>query len=339
MTSGAGRNWQRLLHELLRPGHDGDFSAVDLYCGAGGLSLGFAAAGFRVSGIDHDSDAAATYCLNLGGAARGRVDRDVAVAAADVVIAGPPCQPWSRAGKQLGELDSRDGIAEVFRAIQDVEPSAAVVENVSDLSQGKGRVRLGRFCADLAELGYAVNEAVVNAADFGVPQNRRRTFILAVRDDSPIEMPTPWAARFCVQDAIRETCQSGVAHAPYVTADMDTYIARYERASGCRVPRDLHLDRPARTLTVRNLSGATGDMLRVRLPDGRRRMLTVREAARLQSFPDWYLFHGSRRSRLSQIGNAVPPLLAFAVAEQVRRRLTLLGTEKQECGASSTQQL
>ena len=84
---------------------------------------------------------------------------------------------------------------------------------------------------------------------------------------------------------------------------------------------DLHFDKPARTLTARNLSGATGDMMRLRLPDGRRWTLTVREAARLQSFPDWFKFTGNQRSELEQIGNAVPPLLALAVARSVSERL------------------
>ncbi|MDJ0660308.1 MAG: DNA (cytosine-5-)-methyltransferase [Crocosphaera sp.] len=86
----------------------------------------------------------------------------------------------------------------------------------------------------------------------------------------------------------------------------------------CKRPRDLHLDKPARTLTCRNLAGATGDMQRIKLPDGRRRRLSIREAARLQSFPDWFEFSGSETSCYNQIGNAVSPLLAFYLARSVR---------------------
>ncbi|MGB3403559.1 MAG: DNA cytosine methyltransferase [Microcoleaceae cyanobacterium] len=102
---------------------------------------------------------------------------------------------------------------------------------------------------------------------------------------------------------------------------MDQYIKKYEKASKCIRPRDLHLDRPSRTVTCRNLSGATGDMLRIRLPDGRRRRLTVKEGARLQSFPDWFQFQGSEDSQFNQIGNAVPPLLAKALASSVKHYL------------------
>jgi DNA (cytosine-5)-methyltransferase 1 len=99
---------------------------------------------------------------------------------------------------------------------------------------------------------------------------------------------------------------------------MDAYVAKYEAASKCRQPRDLKLDQPSRTLTCRNLGGATGDMMRIRLEDGRRRRIDVREAARLQGFPDWFKFKGTTASQFRQIGNAVPPLLSLALAKQVR---------------------
>jgi DNA (cytosine-5)-methyltransferase 1 len=102
---------------------------------------------------------------------------------------------------------------------------------------------------------------------------------------------------------------------------MDAYVGRYEKASSCVTPRDLHPDAPARTLTCRNLAGATGDMHRIRLPDGRRRRLLAREAARLQSFPDWFEFTGGETSVFNQIGNAVAPLFAYHLAKSVRAYL------------------
>lgn len=324
MTAAAtgGPAWPQRLHALLMPNGALDISALDLFCGAGGLSLGFAAAGFKVSGIDQCADSVATYSENLGSAECTHIDASTALPESDVLIAGPPCQPWSRAGKRLGEEDLRDGLAATVAAVKAVNPSAAVIENVPAIRRGNGRTRLDQIKSDLEDLGYAIKEGVLNAAEFGVPQNRRRAFILAVRGNLPIEIPKPWASGFCAEDAIADMCHLTPKGSRFLSAGMDEYIARYERASGCRVPRDLHLSRPARTLTVRNLAGATGDMMRLRLPDGRRRMLTVREAARLQSFPDWFRFCGSQNSQFSQIGNAVPPLLAFAVARQVRDRLT-----------------
>jgi DNA (cytosine-5)-methyltransferase 1 len=103
-----------------------------------------------------------------------------------------------------------------------------------------------------------------------------------------------------------------------LTASQDAYIANYEKASKCINPRDLYADRPARTLTCRNLSAATGDMQRVKLPDGKRRRLLISEAARLQSFPDNFEFSGAETSKFYQIGNAVPPLLAYKMAIAVK---------------------
>ncbi|MFP4134744.1 MAG: DNA cytosine methyltransferase, partial [Halothece sp.] len=84
---------------------------------------------------------------------------------------------------------------------------------------------------------------------------------------------------------------------------------------------DLPLDEPARTVTCRNLAGATSDMHRLKLPDGRRRRLTFREGARLQSFPDWFTFTGNEQSIFNQIGNAVPPMLAYFLAQSCREYL------------------
>ena len=103
-------------------------------------------------------------------------------------------------------------------------------------------------------------------------------------------------------------------HSKFLTPQQDAYIAAYEAKSGCLNPRDLYPDMPARTLTCRNLAGATSDMHRVKLPDGRRRRITQREAARLQSFPDWFEFCGNETRQFTQIGNAVPPLLAYKLA-------------------------
>lgn len=325
MTMEAERHvtWVREVNATLQEGPLNGWSAVDLFCGAGGLSLGFRTEGFAVCGIDNNSDALATYAENLGSAISADLKGDIELPRADVIISGPPCQPWSRAGKGLGVQDEREGLLVVERAIADLKPSAVVIENVPDLRK-RGQQYLDDFELRLEADGYAVSEALLNAADYGVPQNRRRIVIMGILDEEPLGPPPTRATRVTAGQAIPGTWWREPAESKLLSESMNAYVARYEEASGCRQPRDLHLDRPARTLTVRNLAGATGDMMRVRLRDGRRRTLTVREAARLQSFPDWFRFQGTRRSQLEQIGNAAPPLLARAIAERVGQRLRQL---------------
>ncbi len=330
LSSRKSRGWVSEMNSRLRRGERSGFKALDLFCGAGGLSLGFWACGFDVRGIDYNHDAVKTYAKNLGTAECMDLNEPRNLPSADVVIAGPPCQPWSRAGKRLGEQDGRDGLSVALRAIRQVQPMAFVIENVPDLARTRKREYLDDFKRKLAVCGFKVAEFVLNAADYGVPQNRKRIFITGILGTEALGVPVPWPQTISVGIAIPGTCRRNASGTTLVTESMDAYIKRYEIASGCRVPRDLHLDRPARTLTVRNLSGATGDMIRLRLPDGRRRTLTVGEAARLQSFPDWYRLQGNKRSRLEQIGNAVPPLLAFAVAESVVQGLYSLVNPKNE---------
>ena len=173
---------------------------------------------------------------------------------------------------------------------------------------------------EFAKISYpGMSTLVLEAADYGVPQNRRR--LILVGHQGHFRFPRPSGTVLTAGDALRGLPQVSPQASKFLTPSMDAYVAKYEKASCLRTPRDLHLDRPARTLTARNLTGATGDMQRLRLPDGRRRRLTVREAARLQSFPDWFTFKGSEASQLRQIGNAVAPKLAYELARSVREYL------------------
>ena len=323
MTSVKGNrpSWPKDVNLRLKRQGTLGLKVLDLFCGAGGFSLGFWAVGFDVVGIDLNSDAVSTYTRNLGEAHRADLRTLSDFPHVDVVIAGPPCQPWSRAGKQLGSDDEREGLAPTIKTVRYTLPRAVVVENVPGMGSKSNRHHLDRFKRQLRALGYRVTEFMLNAASFGVPQNRHRIFVVAVRGTDPPNIPDPWSEPVTARQAIPGTWWRLARGSSLVSENMSAYIERYERASGCRTPRDLHLDQPSRTLTVRNLSGATGDMMRLRMPDGRRRTLTIREAARLQSFPDWYCFLGSGRSKLEQIGNAVPPLLAQAVASSIRDQI------------------
>ena len=315
----TARDWPAYVARTLRPPRCRTHDAIDLFCGAGGLSLGFASAGFRVTGYDESEDAVATYRKNLGEAIAGRLHAETPLPTCHVLLAGPPCQPWSQAGSQLGREDPRDGLQIVSSAIRRVQPWIGVVENVPGIARSGHRVVLDEFEEELRGNGYRVHEARLNAADFGVPQRRVRVFIVFSHDSFTFPAPTKDLAT--TRHAIGRTANRQLLGARILSPRMDEYVAKYEAASKCRTPRDLRLDSPARTLTVRNLAGATGDMIRVVLPDGRRRAITPREAARLQSFPDWFRFSGSASRQFEQIGNAVPPLLARHIALAVRAYL------------------
>lgn len=170
---------------------------------------------------------------------------------------------------------------------------------------------------ELEKLGYHINYALLNAVNYEVPQNRER--IIVIGSKHKINLPKKVNRTVTVGQALGELYYQHSDESKFFTESMDKYVANYERASNCINPRDLYLDRPARTLTCRNLAGATGDMHRVRLMDGRRRRITVREAARLQSFPDWFEFSGTETNQFNQVGNAVAPYFAYHLAKNIKK--------------------
>ena len=291
---------------------------LDLFAGCGGLALGFEAAGFETTGFEKLGDACETYNKNLLGECRAFLlepGQDL-VSRADVIIGGPPCQPFSVNGHQNGRKDARDGFPAFLSAVDRYRPAVVLIENVRGMLY-QNRSYFAQIRKSLARLGYLVEWKLLNAVDFGVPQKRERLFVVAHKAEWHFPEPSAGAAPFTAGDALAELAFQTPPGSKFLTKSMDEYVAKYEKASFCIRPRDLHLDQPSRTVTCRNLNGATGDMLRIALPDGRRKRLSVREGARLQSFPDWFEFCGTEGSQFNQVGNAVPPLLANALAKSV----------------------
>lgn len=311
--------WSEELGERLRGRSCEGTLALDLFAGCGGLSLGFEASGFRTLGYEMQREAAATYNANLHGRCQMEcLSVGQNYPSASVVIGGPPCQPFSVFGKQAGAQDERDGFPIYIDAVARLRPRVFLFENVRNLAKSH-RSYLERVLSELRHLGYIVESRVLNAVDYGVPQQRQRLIVVGHRGG--FRFPRPTVRRTTVGEAIGDLIASVQDERKILTARQDAYIAVYEAKSSCVNPRDLYEDRPARTLTCRNLAGCTSDMQRVRLSDGRRRRLTVREAARLQSFPDWFEFQGVEARQFYQIGNAVPPLLSMALGEAVRESL------------------
>lgn len=305
------------INEVLVPNITEDALVLDLFAGCGGLSLGFEAAGFKTIGYEMNPDAAATYRKNLiGDCLVEKLTLETEYPDAQIIIGGPPCQPFSVGGNQNGVNDSRNGFPLFIDAIRKVKPAMFMFENVRGLLYSN-KWYLEVIIEELQNLGYTVEYKLLNAVNYGVPQNRERLFL--VGHNSELHFPEMETKKYTVRDAIPDFVETTPTESKFLTPAQDTYIANYERASKCVNPRDLHLDKPSRTLTCRNLSGATGDMHRVKLPDGRRRRVLIREAARLQSFPDSFEFVGAETSQFNQIGNAVPPLLAYHMALEIKK--------------------
>jgi DNA (cytosine-5)-methyltransferase 1 len=300
---------------LLRPSINRPERVLDLFAGCGGLAVGFEAAGFETIGYEMNPDCCATYNANLtGNCTQDYLTVKSTFPKADIVIGGPPCQPFSVGGNQLGLEDTRDGFPAFISAIEQLLPSIWIFENVRGLLY-KNRWYLDEIIRKLERFGYIVEVRLLNAVDYLVPQNRER--LIVVGHKGGYTYPAKNLERITAGQALGEFLFSEPETGRYLTGSMDAYVARYERASKCINPRDLNPARPARTVTCRNLGGATGDMQRIKMPSGRRRRLSVREGARLQSFPDWYEFSGSEGSQFDQIGNAVPPMFAYALAHSV----------------------
>ena len=308
---------------------------VSLFTGAGGLDIGFERAGAEVLvAVDNDPEACKTLRHNRADWAVFEGDiRDFDPSpyeGADLVIGGPPCQGFSTAGKQ-DPSDPRNFLwKEYLRVVRAVRPRGVLLENVAAMANAKNEDHLHGIAEALRALGYAVELRILNAADYGVPQVRRRIFLMGLLGGSP-SFPAPNAehprtVREAIGDLIGKTDEAlnhvPNKHAPHVVERWDK-LAYGEVDPNYRRAR-LPADKPSHTIRAGGGYGPKGDHLagfhppiHYQLP----RQLTVREAARLQSFPDEWVFKGSKTAQGRQVGNAVPPLLAEAVA---RHMLALL---------------
>lgn len=309
-------NYKEYINQTLIPKITEKEVVLDLFAGCGGLSLGFEAVGYETIGFEMDNSATNTYNKNLKGKCFAtKLDLNFEYPKADIIIGGPPCQPFSVGGHQKGMEDARDGFPIFIDAVKKIQPRVFMFENVRGLLYSN-KWYFDLVIEELQKLGYFINHKLLNAVNFGIPQNRERLFVIGHR--SKFDFPKPKTKKITVGEAIGDTMHTTPEESKFLNEAQDRYVANYEKASACINPRDLYADRPARTLTCRNLAGATGDMQRVKLLDGRRRRILHKEAARLQSFPDWFEFIGNETQRFNQIGNAVPPLLAFQMALAIK---------------------
>jgi len=316
------------LDNLLTPKIIENEIVLDLFAGCGGLSLGFEALGYETIGFEMNEDAAKTYNRNLSGHCYNtKLNVGFEYPNANIVIGGPPCQPFSVGGHQKGINDTRNGFPIFIDAVRKVKPRVFMFENVKGLLYSN-KWYFDLLIEELNSLGYLIEYKLINAVNYGIPQNRERLFVIGHK--SSFTFPNKQVRKITVHDAIGDLMYTTTSDSKFLTVSQDEYIAKYEKASKCINPRDLNPNRPSRTLTCRNLAAATGDMHRIKLADGRRKRINIREAARLQSFPDWFEFSGNETSQFYQIGNAVAPFLAYQMADSIQRTFNLpMLSEKQ----------
>lgn len=329
------------------------FTGIDLFSGAGGLSLGLEAAGIEsVCAVEIMTDAAATYRATFPRAIVH--NRDIAqidftpYRGVDVVAGGPPCQPFSTGGLRRGQDDQRDFLPEFVRAVLEVRPRAFLMENVPGLIAFTPYLR--SVLAPLLDL-YRISEPqVLNAADYGVPQSRRRLVIVGSRDGfefrmAPDSLGHVPAGLVLSAVPLGEPNPSKIVFAKRPDLRPNPYHGHLFNGGG----RAIQLDRPSPTILaaaggnkthfldledripayhahlVRGGEAYTGELL------GARR-ITVAESAALQTFPRDMVFAGRRSSQYTQIGNAVPPKLAQAVAQELVESI-LIASSRQRVAA------
>jgi len=335
---------------------------LDLFAGAGGLSMGLTEAGFEpVKAVEIMEDAALSYerwhDIDVDRRRLEEIpDRELKAwgRSVQLVVGGPPCQPWSTGGLRLAEKDTRDGFPAMLRALRVIEPDAFLIENVAGIERGSARDYFQELIRTLSDLGYVVSSKTLDAADYGVPQHRHRTFIVGTRFKK-LEFPSPshgpesdlpWVSAGSVVENIPQgdPNPSIVSYAKRPHLRPSPYDGLLFNGGG----RPIDLSRPARTilasaggnktqfvdteLIVPEYHGLLWDEKagkprrgyenRVRsgqVPGARR--LTVQESGRLQSFPDEMLFCGTRSTQYTLVGNAVPPRLAAAVGAALKALL------------------
>lgn len=368
--------------------------AADLFSGAGGLSLGLKQAGIEVVlAVDHDINALQTHAHHFPGVSANwdlgevanveRVAELMVKSEIDMLVGGPPCQPFSKAGRsgiryrvRNGERDPHDQRRDLWRSFLEVvrlaRPSAVLMENVPDMALDTDMFILRAMVEDLETLGYSVEERVVDTWRYGVPQFRQRLILVALADRIDFEWPIEGPDRVSVWNAIGDLPEVEGGWRPVGGAEgWSEYggpSTAFQRAMRADVPEDLdgrvydHITRPVRAddaiafelMDTRTLYSELPDEVKryredifddkyKRLDENdlsrtitahiakdgywyihprQSRTLTVREAARLQTFPDSYRFNGPPSAAFRQIGNAVPPLLGAHMASAVRSALS-----------------
>ncbi|MGJ3508938.1 DNA cytosine methyltransferase [Enemella sp. A6] len=379
---------KRLCKRLKKKEPEG-LLAADLFAGGGGLSLGLSQAGINVVlGVDHYREAVETHAHHFPGLS---VDWDLADVAVieriaslmtdcgiDVLCGGPPCQPFSKAGRskirhrvRTGQRDPNDERRDLWRSFMEIvrlaRPKAVIMENVPDMALDREMFIFRSIVQDFETAGYSVYSRIIDTSDYGVPQFRQRLIIVAMADGNSFTWPTRVTQQVTLWNAIGDMPPVEGGWRPdggqdgWAEYDGPVTTFQHQMREGV-APRDRrklfdHITRPVREDDARAFEMMDSNTKYSDLPDELKRYrddiftdkykrldehdlsrtitahiakdgygyihprqprtLTVREAARIQTFPDWYRFSGGPSAAFKQIGNAVPPALGRHLATAV----------------------
>ncbi|UOP04165.1 DNA cytosine methyltransferase [Conchiformibius kuhniae] len=340
---------------------------LDLFCGAGGLSHGFESAGFDIAlGVDINAAALETFLRNhcnaqtlCGDLTDDMLKQQIIEASKQNqvrgILGGPPCQGFSLKGKKLGLQDERNFLfREYLKLVAAIQPDFIVMENVKALVSTANGYFLKEITQELENLGLTVRLKILNAREFGVPQNRERVFIVGMKKQTFDFSRLPTGNRVTVADAISDlhflASGEGAFEQDYKLPENSAYQCEM-RQNSRKLFNHQATNHNQIALTKLKMIPPEGDKSSLPLElrgkqqfvttwarlkwqevsptiDTRfdtpsngcnshpelHRSITPREAARLQSFPDDFVFYGKKTDICKQIGNAVPPKLAFALA-------------------------
>lgn len=318
------------------------YTSIELCAGAGGQALGLHLAGFQHRLLIEIDEAAcktlscnnAMHSLGWGSVIQGCVTEFANHAAhryegIDLVAGGVPCPPFSKAGKQLGQDDERDLFPSALEIVRKTRPKAVMLENVAGLLEAKFDDYRSNIESQLADMGYKASWRLLNASDFGVPQLRPRVVLVALRPEYadvftwPDYKITPPTVGEALHDLMAE---KGWKHADEWKKKANKIAPTLVGGSKKHGGPDLGPTRARRQWQELHVNGnligdapPEEDFTGYKNKAGYEYMplLTVRMAARIQGFPDWWEFHGKKTPAYRQVGNAFPPPVAEAVGKQI----------------------
>lgn len=339
------------------------YNVIDLFCGAGGLSYGFECAGFNILlGIDNDAKALETFqnnhansktiCGDITEITYEDIKNKIGDQPIDVIIGGPPCQGFSLSGPRNFNDPRNKLYLSYIRLVKEIQPTIFVIENVPGLvSLFSGQIK-DNIISTFSEMGYDVKYKVLCAADYGVPQNRKRVIFVGMKGNNTFEYPKINEQKVSCSMALSDLPPLidvlGTEKQDYYTEAKNDYQELMRKnskfvfnhiaaAHSEKVKKIISMvpdggnykDLPDEYKNTRNFHVAwtrfSSDKPAPTIDTGHRhhfhykynRVPTVRECARLQSFPDTFIFSGNKTQQFRQVGNAVPPLLAEAIANSI----------------------